>query len=84
MVAVSANPNAPKPSLNQQQLQQLQIAQQGGQVHPHMPQHPGIGIMPDDNEIISKRKLHELVAQLSPNEKLDTEVWSVDVLVANS
>jgi len=71
-VANVANPNAAKQSLTQQQLQQLQMQ---GQLH-HMPQHP-MGMMPDDNEIISKRKLHELVAQLSPNEKLDTEVEEV-------
>jgi transcription initiation factor TFIID subunit 12 len=43
------------------------------QPQPPPPQQP----QPEDNEIISRRKLHELVAQLSPHEKLDTEVEDV-------
>lgn len=61
---------AGKPTLTSQQLQQFQSMQHA------LPPH-SLGISPDDNEIISRRKLHELVAQLSAHEKLDTEVEEV-------
>lgn len=65
-------PNTAKPGLTpQQHMQHLQL-----QNLQHMPPH-SLGMHADDNEIISRRKLHELVAQLSPHEKLDTEVEEV-------